>query len=44
MSHIANKIVAQDKALHSVFSETRYRIDTFQREYRVVSNLHKIFI
>ncbi|WP_279149054.1 DUF262 domain-containing protein [Segatella bryantii] len=34
MSHIANKIVAQDKALHSVFSETRYRIDTFQREYR----------
>lgn len=34
MSHIANKIVATDKALHSVFSETRYRIDTFQREYR----------
>lgn len=34
MSHIANKIVAQDKALHSIFSETRYRIDTFQREFR----------
>lgn len=34
MSHIANKIVATDKALHSVLSETRYRIDTFQREYR----------
>lgn len=34
MSHIANKIVATDKPLHSVFSETRYRIDSFQREYR----------
>lgn len=34
MSHIANKIVAVDKPLHSVFSETRYRIDSFQREYR----------
>ncbi|OYP62568.1 DUF262 domain-containing protein [Prevotella sp. P2-180] len=34
MSHIANKIIAQDKALNSIFSETRYRIDSFQREYR----------
>lgn len=34
MSHIANKIDAKDKALHSVFSETRYRIDSFQRDYR----------
>lgn len=34
MSHIANKIIAKDKALYNVFSETRYRIDSFQREYR----------
>lgn len=34
MSHIANKIDAEDKKLNELFSEKRYKIDTFQREYR----------
>lgn len=34
MSHIANKIDAEDKKLNELFSERRYKIDTFQREYR----------
>ena len=34
MANIANKIEAKDKSLYSIFSENRYRIDVFQREYR----------
>lgn len=34
MSHIANKIVAKDITLSSVFTDARYRIDVFQRDYR----------
>lgn len=34
MSNIANRIEAKDKTLYSIFSENRYRIDVFQREYR----------
>lgn len=34
MSHIANKVDAEDKKLNELFSERRYKIDTFQREYR----------
>lgn len=34
MSHIANNIVAQQKALNEVFTGNRYRIDVFQRDYR----------
>ncbi len=34
MSHIANKIDAEDKKLNELFSEKRYKIDVFQREYR----------
>ena len=34
MSHAANNIVAQDKALNLIFSGSRYRIDVFQRDYR----------
>lgn len=34
MGHIANKIDAKDKKLSEVLSGQRYRIDSFQREYR----------
>ena len=34
MSHIANNIVAQHKALNQVFTGNRYMIDVFQRDYR----------
>ena len=34
MAHIANKIDAKDKKLSEVLSGQRYRIDSFQREYR----------
>nr|WP_315171837.1 DUF262 domain-containing protein [uncultured Flavobacterium sp.] len=34
MSHIANKIDAKDKKLSEVLTGQRYRIDSFQREYR----------
>jgi len=34
MGHIANNIVAKDKKLSEVFNGTRYKIDSFQREYR----------
>lgn len=34
MSHIANNIVAQHKALYQVFTGNRYKIDVFQRDYR----------
>lgn len=34
MGHIANNIVAKDKKLSEVFGGTRYKIDSFQREYR----------
>lgn len=34
MGNIANKIEAKDKTLYSIFSENRYKIDVFQREYR----------
>lgn len=34
MSHIANKIHTKNKTLREVFSGQRYKIDSFQREYR----------
>ena len=34
MSHIANKIIAKDIALSDAFTNSRYRIDAFQRDYR----------
>ncbi len=34
MSHIANKIDATDKTLSEILTGERYRIDSFQREYR----------
>lgn len=34
MSHVANKIDAEDKKLYELFSDKRYKIDAFQREYR----------
>lgn len=34
MGHIANKIDAKDKKLSEVLNGQRYRIDSFQREYR----------
>ncbi len=34
MAHIANKIDAKDKKLSEVLTGQRYRIDSFQREYR----------
>lgn len=34
MSHVANKIDAVDKKLYELFSDKRYKIDAFQREYR----------
>lgn len=34
MAHIANKIHAEDKALEAIFTNSRYRIESFQREYR----------
>lgn len=34
MANTAGKIEAKDKSLCSIFSENRYRIDVFQREYR----------
>lgn len=34
MTHIANKIIAKDIALSDAFTNSRYRIDAFQRDYR----------
>lgn len=34
MAHIANKIDAKDKKLSEILSGERYRVDSFQREYR----------
>lgn len=34
MAHIANKIVAQDKPLSAIFTDARYKIDVFQRDFR----------
>ena len=34
MSHVANKIDAVDKKLYELFTDKRYKIDAFQREYR----------
>lgn len=34
MAHIANKIDAKDKKLSEILSGQRYRVDSFQREYR----------
>lgn len=34
MGHIANKIDAKDKKLSEILSGERYRVDSFQREYR----------
>ena len=34
MSHIANNIMAQHKQLSMVFTDTRYRVDVFQRDFR----------
>ena len=34
MSNIANNIVAHDKKLSQVFTDNRYHIDVFQRDYR----------
>ncbi|MCT3690978.1 DUF262 domain-containing protein [Elizabethkingia anophelis] len=34
MAHIANKIDAKDKQLAEILSNQRYRVDSFQREYR----------
>ncbi|MGA3015083.1 MAG: DUF262 domain-containing protein [Bacteroidales bacterium] len=34
MGHIANKIDATDRKLSDVFTNNRYKIDSFQREYR----------
>lgn len=34
MGHIANKIDAKDKKLSEVLTGQRYKIDSFQREYR----------
>ena len=34
MSNIANNIVAQQKMLGMMFTDTRYRVDVFQRDFR----------
>lgn len=34
MGHVANKIDAKDKKLSEILHNNRYRIDSFQREYR----------
>lgn len=34
MAHIANKIHAEDLALNKLFTHNRYKIESFQREYR----------
>lgn len=34
MAHIANKVDAKDKKLYEMFVERRYKVDSFQREYR----------
>lgn len=34
MGHIANKVDAKDKKLIEMFVERRYKVDSFQREYR----------
>src|SRR5690606_20868284 len=34
MAHIANKIDAKDKKLSEILYGQRYRVDSFQREYR----------